>query len=82
MLEQFCTNDPDMASALYAQEVLKKHSVCAYVGQRGVAQDVYPSISEYLDSLLSKHSVLELLCSSQEFTRSLLELCLEISLDQ
>ena len=47
-----------------------------------MAQDIYPGISEYLDSLPSKRSVLELLRSSQEFTRSLLELCMEISLDQ
>ena len=64
-LEGMCSADPALASAIFAQEAKRPlRNAGAQAGARGVAQDLYPGISEYLDSLQSKKSVLELLKGS------------------
>ena len=45
-------------------------------------QDLYPGITDYLESVQAKKLVLEVLQNSKEFLCSLVELCIEIALDK
>ncbi len=51
-------------------------------GEGGVAQGLYPGITDTLTSLPSKASLFEWLRNSELFCRAMMELCMEIAMDQ
>ena len=60
---------------------VKMTSQATQAGRRGVAQDLWPGITDVLSSIPSRTNLLEWMRDSERFCRALIELAIEISLD-